>query len=303
MAPEQAQGKKDLTPATDVYGLGTVLYELLTGRPPFRAATSFETLVQVLEHEAAPPRLLNAGIDRDLETICLKCLEKAPERRYASAGALADDLERFLAGEPIQTSSLNLMSRVATMLERSGYDEHFGAYGSLLFWMAGVVVVVEGTLTWVALTGQPIAWIPLMHTARLVVFLALLWWFRRDKGLVPGSLAERHMWSVWLGYIAACVLIGVSARIMYGWNVYRELTLYPALAAITGLAFFALASSYWGMCYAFGSAFFVLVVVMTLDLRWAALEFAGLWVVVLVTIGIRLRRLHHHAAGRADREP
>src|SRR5467141_5264575 len=103
MAPEQAAGNNArLTIATDVYGLGAVLYQLLTGHPPFAGGTTYETIKLLLDNEPRPPRSLNPKIDRELSTICLKCLEKDPQRRYSSALALAEDLERWLKHEPIR---------------------------------------------------------------------------------------------------------------------------------------------------------------------------------------------------------
>src|SRR5262249_37913823 len=127
---------KQVGPAADVYSLGAILYECLTGRPPFRAEAPLETILQVLNNEPVPPRQLESKAPRDLDTICLHCLEKAPGKRYASAWELAEDLRRFRSGEPIRARPVGSAERAWRWCRRNP------AVTSVVASVLGLLVVI-----------------------------------------------------------------------------------------------------------------------------------------------------------------
>jgi hypothetical protein len=142
MAPEQAEGRKDVGPAVDVYALGAILYQCLTGRPPFKAATPMDTLMQVVSGEPAPPRQLNPKVPRDLETVCLMCLRKEPQRRYAGAAALADDLGRFLHGREVTARRISAAEHAVRWTRRNP------AVAALLLAVAATALLGAAGIVW-----------------------------------------------------------------------------------------------------------------------------------------------------------
>jgi hypothetical protein len=193
MAPEQAGGKKGLTTAADVYSLGAILYELLTGRPPFRAETPLDTLLQVLENDPALPRSIQPHVDRDLERICLKCLARNPEQRYASAAALAEDLEHWLAGEPLSVRPPAFASLLGVWLR-----QNFGA----AWW-----TVVLG-LVWGLILGITV-WLSRMNFMLSEHREA----YARLPSLPPSALAAFGRMPSWVT-IAAVVLMPLVSSII-----------------------------------------------------------------------------------------
>ena len=147
MAPEQAHANNGhISSATDVYGLGAVLYQLLAGQPPFTGGTPFETVRLLLETEPRQPRLLNPKVDRDLSTICLKCLEKDPKRRYSSALALAEDLEHWLRHEPICARRTGVLARGRKWIRRNPAAAALVVMSVLLASAVGVIVWKVGAV-------------------------------------------------------------------------------------------------------------------------------------------------------------
>lgn len=294
MPPEQAGGESwKIGSHSDVYSLGAILYCLLTGRPPFQAANTLDTLMQVLNNEPAPPVLLNQDVDRDIQAICLKCLEKEAQRRYPSARLLIDDLTRYIAGESISVRNLNLLDRVTRTLQNSKQDVELRTWGVMLFEFAALMLLAEIGVYLHALRGPPYPW----HwgfSIRAVQFalIGFVLWRRRAQWSLSNSAAERQMWSIWIGYFLACH-VSIFAVVLFAdpTRPIEVLGVYPVLATLTGLAFFALGASYWGQCYTFGLGFFAMAFVMPWKLKWAPLEFGTLWAFCLIAIGVRLRGL------------
>jgi serine/threonine-protein kinase len=270
MAPELASGDRGAVgPASDIYSLGTILYALLTGRPPFQGPSPVDTVLMLLEQDPLPPRLLNPKLDRDLEMIVLKCLQKPPELRYESAAALADDLAAYLNDEPIAARSGQFSQVLARVFRETHHATVLENWGLLWMWHAVVLLVICATTNF--LHARRVRWPecdrPWPYLALwgggLAVWAPIFWALRRRIG--PVTAVERQIAHVWGGSLIAVVLLFVVESLL-GLPV---LTLSPVLGLIGGAVFVAKAGILSGLFYLQATALF------TTSLAMAVLQRQG----------------------------
>ena len=290
MSPEQATGRKDLSAAADVYSLGAILYELLTGRPPFHAANPVDTLLMVIEQEPVPPRWLDPGIDRDLEMICLKCLQKPVDMRYVSAAELARDLEAFVAGESVSSQPSGLRYFVSRMLRETHHADVLENWGLLWMWHSLATFVL-------CLLTQIMAWSGveqhgmylLLWSVGLIAWGTILWQLRRRAG--PVLFVERQIAHAWAAGVCASIGMFVIEVLI----PLKVLTLSPAIAVAAGMVFVFKAGILSGRFYITAAVMFLTASIMPLVPRVEILLFGTVSALSFFVPGLKYYRQRRRA--------
>jgi serine/threonine-protein kinase len=285
MPPEQAwaaRGRGPLGPACDVYSLGAILYHMLTGRPPFQAGSPGETLWLVLEQDPVPPRVLNPRVSSDLEMITMRCLQKQPGLRYASAAALADDLEAFIRDEPVSARSTSLRALASRLLGETHHAGVLENWGQLWIYHSVALLVFFGTTNVLHLAGVTARWpYVLLFTVGLGAWAALFWALRRKGG--PISFVERQLAHVWGSGIVAINLVFLVEWLL-GLPV---LSLITMVAVTNSMLFMVKAGILSGFYYFQAAAVILAILPMTWFPRFAPLIFGTVAAVCFFVTGLK----------------
>jgi serine/threonine-protein kinase len=285
MPPEQARGsfrRGPLGPAADVYSLGAILYHALCGRPPFQGATPVETMMLVLEEDPIPPRVLNPRVSPDLEMIALRCLQKQPEHRYASAALVADDLEAFLRDEPVSARSTSLRALAARLLGETHHAPVLEKWGKLWIYHSVALLVFFGATNLMYLSGVSDRWPYFaLFTVGLGAWAALFWAMRRRGG--PISFVERQLAHVWGSGIVAINLVFLVEWLL-GLPV---LSLAPMIAVTNGMLFMVKAGILSGFYYVQAAAVFLAIFPMVWFPRFAPIIFGAIAAACFLVTGLK----------------
>jgi serine/threonine-protein kinase len=269
MSPEQAGGNRGaMGPSSDVYSLGAILYHALTGMPPFRAASPVDTVMKVIEQDPVPPRQHNREVDRDLEIIAVRCLQKPADLRYDTADALADDLEAYLNNEPIAARSGRLTQIVSRWFRETHHATVLENWGLLWMWHSlalFVACLLTNILSW---RGVENRWAYFyLWSAGFGTWAAVFWILRHRQG--PVTFVERQIAHVW----AAALLCIIALFPMEAYLGLKPLTLSPVLGLIAGMVFLVKAGILSGLFYVQAIALFVTAGVMAVFTSYEHLIF------------------------------
>ena len=258
MAPEQAAGRRgEVSPASDIYSLGAILYAMLTARPPFQAATALDTVLMLLEQDPLPPRMLNPKVDADLEMIALKCLQKPADLRYSTADALADDLEAYLANEPISARSTHLSQMISLAFRETHHAAVLENWGLLWMWHSLAVFLLCVITSFMHWQGVESRWpYAALWSVGAGTWAMIFWELRRRSG--PITFVERQIAHVWAGStFSSMLLFGLEGLLRL-----PVLSLSPVLPLIAGNVFLAKAGILSGKFYIQAVALYLTSLVM-----------------------------------------
>ena len=293
MSPEQAGSRRgSVGPASDIYSLGCILYFALTGRGPFVADTTMEVVMQVIEQEPTPPRVLRPSLSRDLEGIVIRCLQKPIDLRYETADDLADDLDAFLADEKVSARSGRFGQVIARLFSETHHARVLERWGMLWMWHS-LVLLVASWLTWLLdYNGvqSRIAY-ALVWTLGLGAWAAVFWKMRQLMG--PVTFIERQIAHVWG---ASMIAIGLLFPLEY-WLELPVLTLSPLLGVISAMVFLIKAGMLTGAFYLQSSALLLASVAMSFWPAFAHLIFGVTAAACFFIPGYQYNRRRRFAAG------
>ena len=269
MSPEQAGGRRNLIgPASDVYSLGCVLYFALTGRSPFVSDSPMETVMLVVEQDPIAPRTLRPKLDRDLEMIVVRCLQKPIDLRYSSGEALAQDLEAYLADERVAARSGRFNQVLARVFRETHHAAVLENWGTLWIWHS-MVLLIAGLLTWqMDYLGVTQIWMYVaVWTLGLGAWAAVFWKLRQRMG--PVTFIERQIAQVWGASMVAIAMLFPIERLME----FEVLALSPLLGVISAMVFIVKASMLSGVFYIQAAALLITSLLMAIQPDYAHLIF------------------------------